>query len=158
MKETSMKTKTALLRSFSVLLALLVFAALPNSVLATCSPCHDPTFTLVPGAGNQLSVQIDCDCPPGATIFYRLNSASNPTHSDATPTGVLSPGRAACKFGYLSATPSVSGRWRGRVARRIPTSSRLASTIPNYKEGCSVPTQGKRGSLPLCFRSPHGGL
>ena len=82
-----MKTKTALLRSLGVLLALLVFTALPNSVLATCSPCHDPTFTVIPGSGNQLFVQIDCDCPPGATIFYRLNSGSNPTHTGATPTG-----------------------------------------------------------------------
>jgi hypothetical protein len=76
-----MKTKTALLRSIGVLMALLVFMALANSLLATpCDPCFDPTFDIIPGAGNQLKVKITSGCPSGATIYYTINGGT-PTHS-----------------------------------------------------------------------------
>jgi hypothetical protein len=86
-----MKTKSALLRSIGVLMALLVFVALPNSVLA--NPCggppHDPYCELYYGTGTNLFLELGTDCPTGATIFYtRTTNQPNyvdPTHSGTTP-------------------------------------------------------------------------
>lgn len=85
-----MKTKSALLRSIGVLLALLVFAALPNSVLGElCDPAHDPYCEVVYGHGTTLYLKLITDCPTAATIFYTRTfntpNTVDPTHSGATP-------------------------------------------------------------------------
>jgi len=101
-----MKTKSIMFRSIGVLLALLVFATLPSSVLATCSPCHNPWFELVPGAGNQLSVKVECDCPPGATIYYTINGGA-PTHSSPNaPSGVL----ISIPYGYTYCIRAIAAK------------------------------------------------
>jgi hypothetical protein len=76
-----MKAKIALLRPIGVLMALLVFVALPNSLLAICSTCHTPTFEIA-GGGGLLYVTVTTDCPSDATIYYTINGGT-PTHSSA---------------------------------------------------------------------------
>ncbi len=80
----SMKTKSVLLRSVSVVLALLVFVALPSSTLAVCSPAHDVAFYVEYGPGTTLYLDMETDCPPTATIFYTTNGAT-PTHIGPIP-------------------------------------------------------------------------
>jgi hypothetical protein len=86
-----MKTKSALVRSIGVLLALLVFVSLPTSLLALCST-HDPVCKLYYGIGHNLFLELETDCPPSdVTIFYissedqPIPDNSNPCHSGATP-------------------------------------------------------------------------
>jgi|GEM_PF-6158929 len=84
-----MKTKSALVRSIGVLLALLVFVSLPSSVLADNGPCDDVYFELYYGIGHDLALEVSVDNPTGATIFYTVtfNTYNNytPTHSGTTP-------------------------------------------------------------------------
>lgn len=86
-----MKTKSVLLRSVSVVLALLV---LVSSTLAVCSPAHDVAFYVEYGPGTTLYLVMETDCPPTATIFYTTNGAT-PTHIGPIPgpsTGAVSNG------------------------------------------------------------------
>ena len=84
-----MNTKSVLLRSLGVLLALLVYVALPSSVLADHGPCDDVYIELYYGTGTDLALELSVDNPTGATIFYTmtLNQPDNtdPTHNGATP-------------------------------------------------------------------------
>ena len=84
-----MKIKSALLRSIGALVALLVFVALPNSVLADNGPCDDVYFELYYGTGTDLALEVVVDNPTGATIFYTVTfnhlNTTDPTHSGATP-------------------------------------------------------------------------
>lgn len=85
-----MKTRPALLRSIGVFLALLVFIALPNSVLGElCDPAYDPYCELVYSPGNNYYLKLKTDCPTAATIFFTktVNTPNtvDPTHTGATP-------------------------------------------------------------------------
>ncbi len=85
-----MNTKSVVVRSVGVLLALLVFVALPAPLLAeVCGTCHDPQCELYYGSGTSLYLELETDCPSAATIFYTktVNQPNNvdPTHSGATP-------------------------------------------------------------------------
>ena len=68
-----MKTESALFRSFGVLVALLVFLALPSStaLAVPCYPSHDPYCELYYGIGTQLFLELETDCPTYATLFVR---------------------------------------------------------------------------------------
>jgi hypothetical protein len=102
-----MKTRTALLHSIGVLMALLVFIALPSSLLASpCGTCYDPTFELVYGPGNQLKVKVVCGCPDNATIYYTVNGGT-PTHSSAnSPSGLL----ISIPYGYTYCIQALASR------------------------------------------------
>jgi hypothetical protein len=82
-----MKTRSAVVRSIGVLLALLVFVSLPSSVLADIT-CSDVTIELYYGTGTDLALELECDNPTGALIFYTVtfNTPNNytPTHSGTT--------------------------------------------------------------------------
>lgn len=70
-KETLMNTESVLLRSIGVVLALLMFVALPTSVLAApCNHCCDPTCELYYGTGTQLFLELETSYPTNATIFF----------------------------------------------------------------------------------------
>lgn len=86
-----MKTQSALLRPLGVLLALLVFTALPNSVLGElCDPAHTPYCQLYYGQGTLLYLELETDCPTAATIFYTITyntpNSNDPCHYDNSPT------------------------------------------------------------------------
>ncbi len=86
-----MKTRPALIRSLGVLLALLVFAALPNSVLGElCDPAFTPYCELEYGHGTLLYLEIGTDCPTAATIFYTITynqpNTNDPCHLSNSPT------------------------------------------------------------------------
>lgn len=84
-----MKTKSlALLHSIRVLLALLVLVAFPSSpVLAAHGPCDDVTLEVYYGGYQQLFIEVECEDPTGAYIFWTSNG-TNPTHDGPNPTGV----------------------------------------------------------------------
>lgn len=77
-----MKTKSSLLPSIGVILALLVFAALPNSVLAErCNPAYEPQCSLEYGQGTLLYLELETECPTAATIFYTI-TYNTPNYDD----------------------------------------------------------------------------
>jgi hypothetical protein len=82
-----MKTKSVLVRSIGALLALLVFISLPSSALAD-NTCSDVGFELYYGTGTDLALELECDNPTDATIFYTVtfNQENNypPLHTDTT--------------------------------------------------------------------------
>lgn len=80
-----MKTKSALLRSIGVLLALLVFVSLPTYVLAICGICDDVSLELYYGTGRNLYIEVECPNPTGADIYFTTNGVT-PTHDgDGNP-------------------------------------------------------------------------
>jgi hypothetical protein len=86
-----MKTRPALLRSIGVLLALLMFTALPNSVLGElCDPAYTPYCQLYYGHGTLLYLKVATDCPTAATIFYTITyntpNSNVPCHEENSPT------------------------------------------------------------------------
>lgn len=86
-----MKTRPALRRSLGVLLALLVFTALPNAVLGElCDPAYNPYCELVYGSGTNLYLKLITDCPTAATIFYTITynqpNSNDPCHYPNNPT------------------------------------------------------------------------
>jgi hypothetical protein len=89
-----MKTESPLFRSIGVLLALLMFVALPSSVLATpCEPCCPCTpyceFYYGTGGWQTNTLELETEYPTDAWIFYTktLNAANNnnPCHVNGTP-------------------------------------------------------------------------
>jgi hypothetical protein len=85
-----MKTRPTLRRSLGVLLALLVFTALPNATLGElCDPAHKPYCELEYGHGTLLYLELATDCPTAATIFYTITyntpNYNTPCHNGATP-------------------------------------------------------------------------
>lgn len=100
-----MKTKSPFTRSIGVLLALLVFAALPATLLANCGTADDPYCELVYGPGNSLYLKLVCPNPTGATIFFTYTldtpNTTDPTHSGSTPGS----GTSACASGTLIPIP-----------------------------------------------------
>jgi Chitobiase/beta-hexosaminidase C-terminal domain len=80
-----MKTKSSLIRSIGVLLALLVFVALPGSTaLANCGQCADVDIYFEYAGPTGIVAEMECEFPAGAIIFYTVNG-TNPTHTGATP-------------------------------------------------------------------------
>jgi hypothetical protein len=81
-----MKTKSALLRSIGVLLALLVFVAFPSSpARANCGQCDDVEFGLSYGSGTQLFIELICEYPTGADIYLTTNGNDPIINPDGTP-------------------------------------------------------------------------
>ena len=101
-----MKTRPTLLRSIGVLMALLVFAALPNSVLATpCETCCAPACELYYGGGNNLYLELETSYPSDATIFF-TKTINTPNTTDPTHTGTSpGPGTYSCANGCLVPIP-----------------------------------------------------
>lgn len=91
-----MKTNSLLRRPFGVLMALLVFVALPHAVLAPpCETCCAPTCEFYYGSGDWQTntLELETTYPSDAWIFYTktVNTANNndPCHVNGTPcTGV----------------------------------------------------------------------
>jgi hypothetical protein len=80
-----MKTKSHLIRSIGVLLALLVYIALPSSTaLANCGQCDDVIVYYEYAGLNGIQVEMECEYPAGAIIFFTTNG-SDPTHTGSTP-------------------------------------------------------------------------
>jgi hypothetical protein len=80
-----MNTKSVLVRSIGVLLALLVFVSLPTSILA--SPCPgtcDPACELYYGTGHNLSLELETIYPSNATIFF-ISSVDQPIPATSNP-------------------------------------------------------------------------
>jgi hypothetical protein len=79
-----MKTKSSLFRSIGVLLALLVFVALPNSLAAPCETCCEPGWEFYYGSPNY--VELETTYPSNASIFYTLTfngTNTDPCHNAA---------------------------------------------------------------------------
>jgi|ERR1043166_1858311 hypothetical protein len=101
-----MNTKSIVVRSIGVLLALLVFTALPAPLLAeVCGTCHEPQCGLYYGSGTNLYLELETDCPTAATIFYTktINTPNNtdPCHVGANPCV----GTYSCPNGTLLSIP-----------------------------------------------------
>ena len=79
-----MNTKSILVRSLGVLLALLTFVSLPSSVLATpCPVICDPACELYYGTGTNLFLELETIYPSNATIFFV--SSVNPIPPNVVP-------------------------------------------------------------------------
>jgi len=80
-----MKTKSALLRSIGALVALLMFVAFPGSpAWANCGQCDDVEFGLS-GYGTLLFVEVICEHPTGADIYFTTNGNNPIINPDGTP-------------------------------------------------------------------------
>jgi hypothetical protein len=116
-----MKTKSAVVRSIGVLVALLVFVSLPTSLLAVCYPAHDPQCGLYYGPPKVLYLELETDCPANATIFYTMtiNQPNNtdPCHNGATPCS----GTYSCPNGTLISIPYGSTIYIRALAWRSDT-------------------------------------
>ena len=89
-----MKTESALFRSFGVLLALLVFLALPSSTaLANCGQCADVAIEWYYDPGTAMHFELEVANPAGANIYFTTsldnNACPDPTWNFTTgaPTG-----------------------------------------------------------------------
>ncbi|MFZ1220785.1 MAG: chitobiase/beta-hexosaminidase C-terminal domain-containing protein [Chthoniobacterales bacterium] len=75
-----MRTNSALFRTTGVLVTLLLtFALASPNALAACGQCDDVDIYYEYGGSTGLQVEMDCDYPAGAIIYYTTNG-SNPTH------------------------------------------------------------------------------
>lgn len=80
-----MKTKSSLFRSIGVLLALLAFGALPNSLAAPCQNCCAPNWEFYYDSGGNY-VELETIYPSNASIFYTLTfngTNADPCHDSA---------------------------------------------------------------------------
>jgi hypothetical protein len=88
-----MKTESALFRSFGVLVALLVFLALPSSTaLANCGQCADVEIEWYYDPGTAMHFELSVANPSGANIYFTTSldntEPDNPSwDSSGNPTG-----------------------------------------------------------------------
>ena len=86
-----MKTKSPLFRSIGVLLALLMFVALPSSLTASCLTCCTPYCEFYYGSGGWETnyFELETGWPSDAWIFYtktvNTGNPNDPCHVNGTP-------------------------------------------------------------------------
>jgi hypothetical protein len=96
-----MNTKSPLVRSIGVLLALLVFVSLPTTLLAICGYADEVYCELYYGTGTNLSLELGADNPSGLTIYY-TSGIDHPPTVDPTYNGITGapgPGTSTCAPG-----------------------------------------------------------
>ncbi len=128
----SMKTKSVLLRSVSVVLALLVFVALPSSTLAVCSPAHDVAFYVEYGPVPRcISSWKPIARPPQLSSIPRMGRLQR----TLALSRVHPPPRfqTARDSRFHTARPSVSRRSPGGVALPTQASPKCANITPTCK-------------------------
>jgi len=108
LEKTLMKTKSAVVRSIGVLLALLVFIALPSPLLAeVCGTCYEPQCGLYYGPPKVLYLELETECPSAATIFYTktINTPNNTAPCHNGPDACPGSGTYSCPNGTLISIP-----------------------------------------------------
>jgi len=102
-----MKIKSALVRSIGAVLALLVFASLPTSLLAICGYPDDVSCELYYGIGHNLSLELVAENPSGLTIYYTYGINTPPTNDPTYDhqTGAPGPGTYTCASGTKIGIP-----------------------------------------------------
>lgn len=100
-------------------MALLVFVALPSSVLANpCGTPCDPYCELYYGTGTNLFLELETESPANAIIFYTKTfnqpNTVDPTHTGSTPNS----GTFSCANGTLIPIPYGSTMYIRAIAWR----------------------------------------